>query len=248
MRKLIITDLTRFKEGNNDVCMAAIDIENGECIRPLLKHKSDPNKTRYLTQIECKESNILPGSIIMGNFEKLTTLDPPHNEDCYWHNVALNGHCTSDEFLGVLQRSKQDSVASGFGVALANQQKHIDVSEAKKIKSSIITLEIPVGSLEVMKNTYDPRKININFSDNTGAQFRNLSITDFGFFNHIIAKSKNLDSALFEVNAFIQAQQTVYIRLGLSRCYEVKERRGFWMQVNGIYTFPNFYPEIRSYK
>jgi len=45
------------------------------------------------------------------------------------------------------------------------------------------------------------------------------------------------------INNFIRQQDTVYLRIGLGREYQ----GGFWLQVNGIYTFPNYDTEIRSY-
>ena len=53
--KIIITDLTRF--ANKDiVCIAGINPETNECVRPM----------PYIKKASCKTINILPGAIIEG--------------------------------------------------------------------------------------------------------------------------------------------------------------------------------------
>ncbi|WP_029147363.1 hypothetical protein [Methylophilus sp. 5] len=247
MNQLIITDLTRFREGNNDVCIAGVDIQTGECIRPLFLRGDGSNKTRYINQTECKKYNILAGSIISGDFSTTPPISMPHREDRIWSAPKLEGPCTSDQFLNVLKLTNQQSVIQGFGVPLASP-KHIDVSQAKSIKSSIITVKVPVAHLEIVRNTFEDRKIQIHFTDYAGQDFRYLAITDFGFFNYIIEKSRDINASVAEVNHFIQQQSDVYLRVGLSRAFQQGDRMGFWLQVNGIYTFPHYLQEIRSYK
>jgi hypothetical protein len=50
------------------------------------------------------------------------------------------------------------------------------------------------------------------------------------------------------INNFIQNQEDLYLRVGLGREYESKDgRKGYWLQINGIYTFPEYHEGIRSY-
>jgi len=49
------------------------------------------------------------------------------------------------------------------------------------------------------------------------------------------------------VKNFISSQNEIYLRIGVGRRWKVSERDGYWLQVNGIYTFPNFLEEIRTY-
>lgn len=250
MRKIIITDLTRFSEGNSDVCMAGIDIENGECIRPLILQKNGLN--RYLTQEESKSHKIFPGSIIQGNFAPSTAITRPHIEDHNWTECETDGHCTSAQFLSILENSKSDSMEEGFGVELESGQKYIDITEANNIRASIITLKLDPRNIRVVKNKFDAKKINVHITDSSGHEFSFLSLTDYGYYNHIITNNAGTD-ILGDVNKFTRSQEHVYARVGLSRYHEVKgekaaDRKGFWMQVNGIYTFPEYYEQIRSYK
>jgi len=84
--KIIITDLTRF--ANKDiVCIAGINPETNECIRPM----------PYIQKPSCQKLNILPGAIIEGNFTP-RACTAPHNEDRNRAKLKFFGPCTSGEF------------------------------------------------------------------------------------------------------------------------------------------------------
>ena len=54
--------------------------------------------------------------------------------------------------------------------------------------------------------------------------------------------------AVFRVYEAIAAQTEVFLRIGLGRSYKNEQgTEGFWMQANGIYTFPAKLSYIRSY-
>jgi hypothetical protein len=51
------------------------------------------------------------------------------------------------------------------------------------------------------------------------------------------------------LNDFIHQQQEACVRVGLSREYQSPDgRQGFWMQINGVYTFPGFFEGTRGYR
>ena len=86
----------------------------------------------------------------------------------------------------------------------------------------------------------------VNFTDQAGNSFRYLSITDLGFFEY--AERHAEENKINELNGFIHSQEELYIRLGLGRIHQTQDgRNGFWLQVNGIYTFPAYSDEIRCY-
>ena len=82
-------------------------------------------------------------------------------------------------------------------------------------------------------------------ADKTPIQLAYLSITDRGFFDY--AQKHQADGKLNELQRFIRSQNEVYLRIGVGRQFKSGDRDGYWLQVNGIYTFPNFLDEIRSY-
>lgn len=227
--EIIITDLTRFS--NPDiVCIAGINMVTNESIRPL----------PYISIADCKRLNILPGNVIHGDFTKIKNIENPHSEDCNYTKLNRVRICDSDEFQELLDSDLVDSISEGFGYDFPEKGKVIpkDFMPTK----SIVTLKINTRNIEIVKDGFKEGNIRLNLLDNDGKRFSFLSITDLGFYNYAM---KHFHDANFPkiINDFIRRQESIYLRVGLGREYQ----GGFWLQINGIYTFPNFDTEIRSY-
>jgi len=70
-------------------------------------------------------------------------------------------------------------------------------------------------------------------------------LTDLGI---LIYAEKFDDAGLTGINGFIRKQDEIFLRLGLTQNYKAPDgREGYWLQVNGIYTFPDFLKQARSY-
>lgn len=234
MRKIIITDLTRFNKGD-DVCTAGTDTESGRCIRPM----------PYLKGTLCRKLGILPGAILSGDFVPKRGLSGPHQEDAAYtpQRLSFEGPSSSKEFKEALESGLQDSVEEGFEIELDDGQKHVPVGH--RVKRSIITLAVDAQSIEIIEDNYSKTKV--HFTDGSGRKFAYFPITDLGF--HRYADTHRAAKDLARVNEFIKSQPEAFLRLGLSRAWQnPKGINGYWMQVNGIYTFPEFFEEIRSYK
>ena len=230
--KIIITDLTRF--ANQDiVCIAGVNPETKECIRPM----------PYLKKAFCQELNILPGAIIEGDFTPKTS-EAPHTEDKNHANLKFIGPCSSEQFKSILKSTSFNSVEEGFSINLASGQKHIPHDSPPD--KSIITLPLHPDQLDIVEDGYKPGKLRVTFTDQSGKPFSYLSITDLGFFEY--AERHAAENKINELNDFIHSQEELYIRLGLGRIHQSNDgRNGFWLQVNGIYTFPKYNEEIRCY-
>lgn len=233
MRRVIITDLTRFA-AKDTVCTAAIDIETGECLRPLPHLSSD----------KCAELNIQPGAILEGNLVVRQNAANPHVEDADYSKLEFHGASTAEDFKSILDNSLSTSVSNGFGIHFADGQKYIPVAE--QANCSIITLKVNPRLIQIHEDKYKPGKIKLSFMDESGQKFRYLSITDRGFFDY--AERHYNDGTLQDLQKYVNTQDEVYLRIGVARVYEIQGKKGYWLQVNGIYTFPNFHQEIRSYK
>jgi len=233
MSKIIITDLTRFSTPV-DVCTAGTDMDTGKCIRPM----------PYLKMSKCVELEILPGAILKGDFKAKTGLRGPHQEDSEYSILKYLGPCSSAEFERALCAGLYGDIEQGFEIALKQGQKHVPPNH--KISRSIITIEVDPKSIEVVEDGFKPGKVKVHFVDSTGRQFKYMAITDLGFFRY--AESHRATKALASLNAFVTTQPKAYLRIGLARLHKIGETEGYWMQVNGIYTFPDFFKDIRSYK
>lgn len=234
MKELIITDLTRFK--NPDiVCIAATDPATGEFFRP----------QPYIPSETCKEYDLQPGTVITGELILQATAKQPHVEDSSWEELDPIGRCTKKQFQDVLELTLSDSISEGFDVEFTEQyQKHIEQEDAPEC--SIITIKIPPANFRILEDRFNEGKIKASFTDNDGTYFSYLSITDRRFYD--FAQEHYNDGKLDEVTDFIHEQDELYLRVGLSRYYEAEDgRAGYWLQVNGIYTFPSYMDEIEAY-
>jgi len=233
MQKIIITDFTRFSNPEI-VCTAGIDLTTGQCIRPM----------PYFNAAFCKSLNIAPGAIISGEFTPVENLGGPHQEDMYYKNLSCLGPCTSSEFKLALNAGLFDTVENGFQIELADNQKHIPINHI--IEKSIITIKIQPDNIDIFCG-YNQTKIKLNFVDNSGRTYKYLPITDLGFYG--FAESIHMShDGLKTLKAFICSQSEIYLRLGLSKPWDNGKANGYWIQVNGLYTFPDYHHEIRSYR
>lgn len=232
-RSIIITDLTRFSDGNPKICTAGIDHDTGECIRPM----------PYLPFTECTRLRILPGGVLTGDFTP-SKGSAPHTEDCFYQNLKFGGPCSGEEFRRILARSCFASIEAGFEFSLASGEKVIP--SGHQVQRSIITLQVTPDSVEIVENTYKPGSIRLHFTDSTGRNYRCFPITDLGFYDY--AQRHRESSALDSLNQQITAQKEIFLRIGLSRNYRNPQgKEGFWLQANGIYTFPSVLRYVRSY-
>jgi hypothetical protein len=233
-RIIIITDLTRFRNPEI-VCIAGIDEDSGECIRPM----------PYLALSKCQRLNVLPGAKLSSDFTPSPDRTGPHQEDYSYKKLKYLGPSSSSDFKNALRQGLFGSVEEGFEVTLDDNQKHIPIDY--EVQRSIITVSISPSEIEIVESSYKPGKIKINFRDSSGRKFRYIEITDLGF--HEYAIQHHSRNELRNVNSMIKDQEEVYLRIGLSREYQPPndDRNGYWLQVNGIYTFPDYIEEIRCY-
>lgn len=236
MAEYIVTDLTRFSN-LTEVCIAVINRETGECFRPLPYFKTE-DVTKF---------NIHPGAILSGEMNINASVNNPHIEDASYNKLKYLGACTGDEFKEILDRTLSESVSSGFGITLAESQKHIPIGE--NANCSIVTIKIPPNLLSIHRGAYKPTnkptRIKASFRDNNFHYFSYLPITDRGFYDY--AQKYNIEDNLKKIRESINSQEELYLRIGVSRKHQIKDKNGYWLQVNGIYTFPDFLNEIRTY-
>lgn len=233
-RSIIITDLTRFKSGNPHLCTAGIDRVTGECIRPM----------PYLEFTKCKDLKILPGGILSGEFTPAPNRTAPHFEDFHFSKLTFDGPCSGREFRSVLLGSCFLSVEAGFEVSLPDWEKVIPADH--KVQRSIITLQVNPRDVEIVEDSYKSGSIKLHFTDSSGRRHRFFPITDLGFYDY--AQRHRDSGSLAALNNEIGKQEEVFLRIGLSRRFKNQQGKdGFWMQANGIYTFPDVLRDIRSY-
>ncbi len=235
--RIVVTDLTRFK--NQDLlCIAGLTEDGQQCIRPLY-----PTRPGYLTYAQCKGLNILPGSILDGTFTAPQHIEAPHVEDRYISNLSAVGSVDSAQFQSILELSSTTSIRTGFGCATGPTDKVLTSPPPK----SIITLKLNPKCFRVVQNKYDNNTIKAHLTDRDGLSLSFLSITDLGFYVNV-GQAGTRKISPEDITRFIQEQEVLFVRLGLGRKHKSDDgREGYWMQVNGIYTFPDYQQIVRSY-
>ncbi len=235
--RIVVTDLTRF-QNKELLCLAGLTEDGQQCIRPL-----SATKPGYLSFELCKKLNILPGTILNGTFTTPRHIDAPHVEDMHYSNLKAVGAVNSTEFQAILEKSSTTSIKTGFGCSSKPTDKVLTTPPAK----SIITLKLDPKQFQVVQNKFDTETIKAHLTDSDGLSLSFLSITDLGFYVNV-GQSATRKISAEDITEFIQKQDALFIRLGLSRKYKSADgREGYWMQINGIYTFPTYQQIVRSY-
>lgn len=233
-REIIITDLTRFAAGNPNVCTAGIDPDDGSCIRPL----------PYLRNADCARHGLLPGSKLVSEFTPVASRCTPHMEDCNYGRLRVTGSASGAEFRSVLIDSLSPTIEEGFDIRLPGGGKVVPTNHP--VDRSIITIQVDPGSLRILEDNWG--KLKAHVTDATGQQYSYMPITDLGFFDYAAA-ARGDATKIQEINDFVHRQDEVLLRIGLSRTYRAPDgREGHWVQLNGVYTFPNVFPGIRAHR
>ncbi|RFC38653.1 MAG: hypothetical protein DID89_2727548343 [Candidatus Nitrotoga sp. CP45] len=236
--RIVVTDLTRF-QNQELLCLAGLTEDGQQCIRPL-----SASKPGYLSFTMCKKLNILPGTILDGTFTTPLHIDAPHIEDMHYSDLKTVGAVDSTEFQSILEKSSTTSIKSGFGCTSKPTDKVLTTPPAK----SIITLKLNPRQFQVVQNKFDNETIKAHLTDSDGLKLSFLSISDLGFYVNVGQSATRKISAK-EITEFIQEQDELFVRLGLGRKHISGDgREGYWMQVNGIYTFPDYQKIVRTYE
>ncbi|WP_146121033.1 hypothetical protein [Achromobacter sp. MYb9] len=239
METIVITDVTRFKLKDNKICVAGLTLDGKTCIRPMVPTSSHPD---YLSHDDCRKNNILPGMVVRGDFHLPNQVSAPHHEDRLHNSLENTGPLSAGDFERLLKKSLSKSVRDGFGITSTEKVVKVDERPAR----SIITIQPRAGTVRIVQDGYNESRIRIHFTDQSGAEYSFLSITDLGLYDFVGDPEKRKMS-IGDVNAILNGLNRVYLRVGLSRVHTVGERTGYWLQVNGVYSFPQYSEIIRSY-
>ncbi len=234
--EFIVTDLTRFKKGNPNACLAGIEPKTNQCVRPY----------PYLSMAEYQKLDVVPGVILRWDLKSPAVIKKPHVEDMgYEKKPTPKGPCSAKAFEGVLTATLQRSIKKGFDDKVPINSKVIPADDPPG--RSIITLKVNPKQIKIVRDKFDKEKIKFHFDDADGTHYPFLPITDLGFYNLAIARQSE-PNYTDQINEFIWGQKQVFLRIGLSRSYAHEDgRSGYWIQVNGIYTFPEYLTAVRTY-
>jgi hypothetical protein len=233
-QEIIITDLTQMS--GDRVCFAGIN-RKGEHFRPNL-----PPPGVYQSHLYQKKQLIIrPRAVLKIALAPIRRLEAPHMEDHRWHERRKTEFlriANENDWHGVLQKTKSMSVVDIVGTKL-HRNKNIKPGTGKRSLGTIQLESIDWFEYKVF-NTADGTKAGyrLSFTDPTGEKFYDIPITDIALRYHVHCLQQ--DGMASEDISWAVAKKLkkseIWLRLGLGR-----EFNGWcWLQVNGIYTFPDY--------
>ncbi len=228
-KTLVITDVTQMPQGNQ-VCIVGID-KDGRSVRPVCNRGF---QKEYL--IQNNKAIIRPAAKVEFDL-KVIEINPPHIEDMGFdpNSITSKGFCNHDEWESALQKISCDTVEGIYEGYLQNGEWVLPGSKTRSISTlsnaRIVNIELTGGSVK-------PR---ITFVDNSNHEYcrpaSDLTLWD-RCYSQVKRQGKNPNEAAQELVALFQNADRIYLRLGLARPWEQDNK--CWLQVTGVYTFPDY--------
>lgn len=232
IQRVRITDVTRM--GEPRVCVAGYD-ESNTCVRPVLHYG------------QIRETDLaLPSGLIAPFAEIEYDLTPapgakPHVEDHIYSPESVRWIRRMDEHerYGLLRATRSPRVDGAFGAPLVHIGGHF--VRAGSGARSLVTIQTRIAPQVLLLEKEGKAKWRLVFRDAAYHEY-NLPITDLTwlYFAAVQRRYGGTDALALErrLNRLLQKDE-VFVRLGLTREYPQGSHQ-CWLQVNGIYTFPDY--------
>ncbi len=234
-KTIVITDLTQMPTGNR-VCVVGID-ESNQCTRPVYPDGLGVPKS-YLSS--GTKLIIRPKAKVSFDFYPVK-IEPPHIEDQGFDSASIvgKGLCNGDEWENVLRNSSYAKVGDIYDDLL---QDHSWVMQGANTRSIATLSEATIINIQLSESSIKPR---LTFTDGVGCQF-SRPVSDLTFWDLCYKEVKSNNRTRLEVSRellnLLQGADRLYLRLGLARPWlqpGLSEERCY-LQVTGIYTFPDY--------
>ena len=239
-QEIIITDVTRMGDGH--VCVAGVT-HKGTTVRLIVSYPGILIENLLLDDHRV----IQPRAVLNVNIEPKSDCYPPHSEDHKWLRPARTQWLRlADEttWKGVLNRTALPCVAEIFGAELQKNRK-IEPGSGERSLGTIKAFQIIRFYCGPDTRKDEEFACRLDFADGDDTPFFKIPITDLAVNCYVdfLLKREGLDydGVAQKLTAALRRKEA-YLRLGLTRPYEMKTGRESWcyLQVNGIYTFPDY--------
>jgi hypothetical protein len=233
---LIVTDLTRMREPR--VCLAGY-LPDMTCVRPLFRHRDVTEPWLW----RGGELVVRPFAVV-----ELDLIDPqprpPHTED--WRVDARyrreHGVLSTEDRLALLRDIEDDSVAAIYQAPI---ERHPGASIAAGTGTrSLGTIAVDhVGTVCYREREPGAWDYRLSFRDRT-RQTYDLAVTDLAFraFLDWLRTDGDVPAivAAQRLTATLRAADRLSLRLGLTRGEWDKHLGRCFLQVTGVYSFPDY--------
>jgi len=235
-KTIVITDLTQMPNPDG-VCVVGVDQHN-QCIRPVLTN-GVLKRHLYIGN----ELVIRPRAKIKFALHQVP-IEPPHIEDLGFDpsSIVYEGLCTEAKWEKVLRDSSFSTVDDIYDGLL---QEHRWVEPGANTRSIGTLSQVRVTAVKLPEWS-GKLKYKLSFRDTTGFTYDNISVSDLAFreLSYTEVKKRNRSPATVseEITSLLTSADCLYLRLGLARPW-INPNTGklrCWMQVTGIYSFPDY--------
>ncbi len=228
-KKIVITDLTRMNQGR--VCIAGYD-ENGTCIRPVLPPPGIQEQALY----QESQPTIFPFAIVEFDFLEPNP-QPPHTEDVFYNEstVRLVGRLNEEQRRNLLEKTACRSLKEIFDAPIHTDPGHY-VMKGQGTRS-LGTLQPKQIELQIQSRNEAP-EYRLKFTDESGTYC--LKITDLTWLYYCNDQRRKGEPGFFSKLTIHLNQSITYLRVGLTRPTWEKYPDKCFIQINGVYTFPDY--------
>jgi hypothetical protein len=231
--EIVITDVTRM--GLPYVCVAGIT-DDGRTIRPVFEHDRIEEKWLYQN-----------GKAVIRPFAKIG-MDVISHRSCPPHCEDWVIQPTSRRLIGILaeiekhqfcEKIVDPSIEAIFGADIHQNPGHY-IRENEGCRS-LGTIHPQLITQVMLYGHADKMDFRIEFLDATGCLY-DLAITDLSFRSYIDQQRREQVSINRICSNLVQYfhDADVYLRIGLGRPTWNKHPHCCFLQVNGIYSFPDY--------
>ena len=235
-KTIVVTDLTQMPTADG-VCIAGIDQHN-KCIRPVL-----PTGVRRRHLYIGDKLAIRPRAKVTFDLHKVP-IKLPHIENLGFDpkSVVYDGSCTDTEWEKVLRDSSFNAVDDIYDGLL---QEHRWVKPGANTRSIGTLSQVHITAVKLPMWS-EKLKYRLSFRDNTGFLYNDVPISDLAFrelsFAEVKKRNRPPATVAQEITSLLTSTNRIYLRLGLARPWVNPNTGniGCWMQVTGIYTFPDY--------
>jgi hypothetical protein len=230
-KDILITDVTRMREGR--VCIAGVDKDYS----PIRLNVPPPGLLEELLYLD-KETIIRPQSVLRVFVEPEPQVTAPHIEDHRWYKLDETQFLrltTEEKWKHFFEATQYDKVADIFGTSL---------HERRNIKAGISNTR-SLGTLKpnhikkfFLRKLPNEIQIRFSFTDATERTF-DVPVTDLNFLSYVTWTHQHSKKSIpYILGQLCQKFQNIeiWLRMGLTRPFN----NWCWIQVNGIYTFPDY--------
>jgi len=237
-KRLIISELTRMAPPR--VCIAGWAADTWECIRPVLP----PPGIDEGFLLQEGRFIIKPFAEVEFDFKSKKLSRPPHTED--WnldprYKPKLVRVLSVEEKRGVLQNLLDENVGSIFGAKI-HEGRYVKVGEGSRSLGTIVPRQILLVRYEQSRYEQNKWRYQIEFCDERGEQF-DLPVTDLAFRTFCDTRRTRYGQSGNRIGGWLTRylhENETFLRIGLARELGEKKPGCCYLQITGVYTFPDY--------